>query len=101
MADYTIIVDTTQLDKAIDKAEYLTKLYENPAIKRMIDIQTNDYNKLKKKHKKAGRKVAELISEIGQLDKLLYNKDRMIEKLSKEASCGCRSGITAKYKQCR
>ena len=76
-----IHVDTAELDDAILKGEELLDIFKNPYVKKILDMNNNELNKLKGKQKKAGRYIAALKKNE---ESFLYEIERLREKIDKQ-----------------
>lgn len=76
-----IHVDTSELDDAIFKGQELLDILKNPYVKKILDMNTNELNKLKIKHKRAGKYIAALKKNE---ESFLYEIERLREKIDKQ-----------------
>jgi hypothetical protein len=85
MEDIYLTVDTTELDEALCKASMLADIIGSPYVKKLLNMNENELNKLKAKHKRAGKYIAALkkneesfLYEIEMLRKVVNKQNRQL-----------------------
>jgi hypothetical protein len=81
MEDIYLTVDTTELDEALCKASMLADIIGSPYVKKLLNMNENELNKLKAKHKRAGKYIAALKKNE---ESFLYEIERLREKIDKQ-----------------
>jgi hypothetical protein len=82
MEDIYLTVDTTELDEALCKASMLADIIGSPYVKKLLNMNENELNKLKAKHKRAGKYIAALKKNE---DSFLYEIEMLREEDSRLA----------------